>query len=157
MKKSLNDLVREKAEQLATISSPVAILNDKSEELMEMERIIKSVYKVIILANTFLKKDWSADELKSLIEEHAALFLKNYGLGLCRYVSDPIINLKWMPFTSHATFLDFNELCRIEKRKFDEYHKTKQTNLSVRRSQAGTFKEIIDRHMANILPIRGET
>lgn len=125
---------------------------------MEMERIIKSVYKVIILANTFLKKDWSADELKSLIEEHSLLFLKNYGLGLCRYVSDPIINLKWMPFTSHATFLDFNELCSIEKRKFDEYHKTKQTNLPVRRSKAtGWSIQGIDKHMANILPIRRET
>jgi hypothetical protein len=113
----------------------LSLPSNKSEELLEMERIIGGVYEVITIKNNFLLNQWSPENLKGLIEKHAVLFLKQFGLPLCRFVSDPIINLVNIPFKANASFLDFHELCKIELNNNSRFRKPNESEIP---------KEIID-------------
>jgi hypothetical protein len=104
-----------------------------------------------MMANPTLKKYWTPEDIKSLIEEHAILFLKNYALVVCRKVSEPIVSLRRVPFNSFSTFLDFNELCKTEQKLYEEYLKSIEKEREAAIKKESPKKSAEPRSLAKIL------
>lgn len=87
----------------------------KSEELIEMERIVKDVINLIRFNNPHVATAYSPEDVLHFIESQSRNYLSLFGLELCKRVADPILTMTRTPFTKTSNFLDFYQLCVAQK------------------------------------------
>jgi hypothetical protein len=86
-------------------------------DLVEMQSIVRNVYLKICSYNPFVL-NIPAELINEIISNESRSFLKVFGLEICRYVANQIINLE-ITLTNKSTLGDFTELCKSRKRRLE--------------------------------------